>query len=144
VIYSLRNSSEYFLIEPQTGIIRLKQSLPASLNNITLMIEVVESEVNLINQTNLFISIVNDDRKCFDFNERNRCFLAKNQRIGSDICTIGKNSNAFIYKLLNQQKIMERLSVKRCSIMNRIHINIILPFLSEIEKINLLHYHHSM
>ena len=45
-IYSLRNYSEYFLIEPQTEIIRLKQSLPAMLNNITLMIEVVESEVD--------------------------------------------------------------------------------------------------
>ena len=102
--YSLRNASNSFLIEPQTGILRLKQSLPAMLTNITLSIEVLENEVNLSNQTNLFISIVNDDQNYFDFHERNRCFLEENQRIGSVICTIGKNSNAFIYEFLNQQE----------------------------------------
>lgn len=101
--YSLRNSSDYFLIESETGIIRLKQSLPSMLTNVTLTIEVMESDVNLTNQTNLVISIVNDDQNYFDFHQRNRCFLDENQPIGTVICTIGKNSNAFIYEFLNPQ-----------------------------------------
>ena len=101
--FSLRNSSDYFLIESETGIIRLKQSLPSVLTNVTLTIEVMESDVNLTNQTNLFISIVNDDQNYFDFHQRNRCFLDENQPIGTVICTIGKNSNAFIYEFLNPQ-----------------------------------------
>lgn len=103
MIYSLRNSSEYFHLEPETGILRLKQSLPSTLTNMTLMIEVTESDVNLTNRTNLFISIVNDDQNYFDFHQRNRCLLDENQPIGTVICTIGKDSNAFIYEFLNPQ-----------------------------------------
>jgi hypothetical protein len=101
--YSFSNSSEYFSIEPSTGIIRLKHSLPSIATNLTLMIEVFESGINLTNQTNLFISIINDDKNYFNFDNRKKCFLEENQLIGTNICSIGKNSNEFIYELINQK-----------------------------------------
>jgi len=53
--YYLINTSEYFLIDKQTGIIRLKNYLPSIIMNFTLNIEVYEDEINLTDQTNLFI-----------------------------------------------------------------------------------------
>jgi hypothetical protein len=67
------------------------------------MIEVFESGINLTNQTNLFISIINDDKNYFNFDNRKKCFLEENQLIGTNICSIGKNSNEFIYELINQK-----------------------------------------
>jgi len=101
--YSFPNSSEYFSIEPSTGIIRLKHSLPSIATNLTLMIEVFENGINLTNQTNLFISIINDDKNYFNFDNQKKCFLEENQLIGTNICSIGKNSNEFIYELINQK-----------------------------------------
>jgi hypothetical protein len=101
--YSFSNSSEYFSIEPSTGIIRLKHSLPSIATNLTLMIEVFENGINLTNQTTLFISIINDDKNYFNFDNRKKCFLEENQLIGTNICSIGKNSNEFIYELINQK-----------------------------------------
>jgi hypothetical protein len=100
--YSLLNSSDYFSIDQKTGIIRLKKSLPSIITNFTLNIQVLENEINLTNQTNLFISIVNDDNNYFHLENRNDCFIDENQIIGTKICTIGKNSNDFIYQLINQ------------------------------------------
>ena len=101
--YHLRNSSEYFTIEPFTGIIRLKKSFPSLLTNFTLNIEVREEGINLTDQMNLFISIINDDQNYFNFENGKNCFLEENQMIGTKICSIGKNSNEFLYELLNQK-----------------------------------------
>ena len=99
------------------------------LNNITLMIEVVECEVNLTNQANSCISIVNDDQKCFDFNERNRWFYSRRKSTNWKCYLHNWKEFQCIHLLITQSiKIIERLSVEKCSIMNWIHINIILPF----------------
>jgi hypothetical protein len=99
--YYLINPPEYFSIDENTGIIRLKKSLPSTITNLTLTIKVLENEINLTNQTNLFIIILNDDKNYFNFEYRNDCFIEENQIIGTNICTIGKNSNDFIYELID-------------------------------------------
>jgi hypothetical protein len=101
--YSFLNSSEYFSIESSTGIIRLKHSLPSILTNLTLIIEVIENGINLTDQTNLLISIINDDQNYFNFDNQKKCFLEENQIFGTNICSIGKNSNEFIYELINEK-----------------------------------------
>lgn len=100
--YYLINPSDYFSIDEQTGIIRLKQSLPSLITNFTLNIKVFESGINLTDETILFISIINDDNNYFNLEYRNKCFIDENQIIGTTICTIGKNSEDFIYELINQ------------------------------------------
>jgi hypothetical protein len=100
--YYLINSSDYFSIDEKTGIIRVKKSLPSIITNFTLNIKVFENGINLTDQTNLLISIINDDNNYFNLDYRNNCFLDENQIIGTRICTIGKNSNDFIYELIDQ------------------------------------------
>jgi len=100
--YYLINSSDYFTIEEKTGIIRLKKSLSSIERNFTLNIEVIEDGINLTNQTNIFISIINDDNVYFNLDNRKNCFIEENQSIGTKICTIGRNSNDFIYELIDK------------------------------------------
>jgi len=54
--YYLINSSDYFTINEQTGIIRLKKLLPSFLTNFTLNIKVFENGINLTNQTKLYLN----------------------------------------------------------------------------------------
>jgi hypothetical protein len=100
--YYLLNSSDYFSIDEKTGIIRLKRSIPSTLMNITLNIEVLEDGINLTDRTDLVFSIINDDKNYFNFENTNECFIEENQPIGTRICTIGKNSEDFIYELIDK------------------------------------------
>ncbi|CAF1536813.1 unnamed protein product, partial [Rotaria sordida] len=53
IIYDLINSSDYFFINQQTGIIRLKKYLPSTIMNFTLTIKAFENDINLTDYTNL-------------------------------------------------------------------------------------------
>ncbi|UJR27505.1 hypothetical protein I4U23_008789 [Adineta vaga] len=99
--YSLKNASNYFQIDEHTGMIRLKTSLPSMLMNLTVHVEVFEDEINLTDSTNVFISIINDDNIYFNFENQDKCFLDENQNIGTIICTIGRNSDEFLYELID-------------------------------------------
>ena len=105
--YYLINSSDYFSIDEKTGIIRLKKSLSSMIRNFTLGIEVIEDGINLTNQTNIFISIINDDNVYFNLENRKDCFMDENQSIGTMICTIGRNSQDFIYELIDKMNDFE-------------------------------------
>ena len=97
--YYLMKSSEYFSIDQQTGIIRLKTFLPSILKNFTLNIRVIEDQINLTDDTNLFIRINNDNNNYFHLEN---CSLEENQNIGTKICTIGIKSNDLIYQLIDR------------------------------------------
>ncbi|CAF5103763.1 unnamed protein product, partial [Rotaria magnacalcarata] len=72
--------------------------------NYTLTVQVFEADINLTDYTNIFISIVNDDNMYFNLNEKNNCFLEENKIINSEVCTIGFDSNDFIYELIDPMK----------------------------------------
>ncbi|CAF3768749.1 unnamed protein product [Rotaria sordida] len=103
ITYDLINSSDYFFINQQTGIIRLKKYLPSTIINFTLVIKAFENGINLTDYTNLFITITNDDNIYFniDNNNNKNCFIEENKIINTSICTIGFNSNDFIYELID-------------------------------------------
>ncbi|CAF4108301.1 unnamed protein product, partial [Rotaria sordida] len=102
ITYDLINSSDYFFINQQTGIIRLKKYLSSTITNFTLIIKAFENDINLTDYTNLFITIINDDNMYFNINNNNNnCFIEENKIIDTNICTIGFNSNDFIYKLID-------------------------------------------
>ncbi|CAF1579479.1 unnamed protein product, partial [Adineta steineri] len=105
--YYLLNSADYFSIDKYTGIIRLKQSLSSMITNFTLNIQVFEDGVNLTDQMNLFISIINDDNVYFDLENQKKCFINENENIGTRICTIGRNSNDFIYELIDKMNFFQ-------------------------------------
>ncbi|CAF3595684.1 unnamed protein product [Adineta steineri] len=105
--YYLLNSTDYFSIDKYTGIIRLKQSLSSMITNFTLNIQVFEDGVNLTDQMNLFISIINDDNVYFDLENQKKCFINENENIGTRICTIGRNSNDFIYELIDKMNFFQ-------------------------------------
>ncbi|CAF3290402.1 unnamed protein product [Rotaria socialis] len=102
--YELINASDYFYINQHTGIIRLKTYLSSIIMNYTLTVKVFEADINLTDYTNIFISIVNDDNMYFNLNEKNNCFLEENKIINSEVCTIGFDSNDFIYELIDPVK----------------------------------------
>ncbi|CAF1436676.1 unnamed protein product, partial [Adineta ricciae] len=100
--YSLQNSTEFFTIDEQTGIIRLRTSLPTTMSNITVNVEVFEDGINLTDSTNVFISIINDDNNYFNLENRDNCILDENKPIGTIVCTIGKSSDEFVYELIDR------------------------------------------
>jgi protocadherin Fat 1/2/3 len=99
--YALMTPSDYVSIDEHTGTIRLKTSLISVTTNFSLDVQVKEQGINLTDQTTLLISIINDDEQVYFNSDENRsCAFNENQSIGTSICTIGKNTNDFIYELV--------------------------------------------
>ena len=88
----------------------MNESIPSMLSNYTLIIEALEEGINLIDRTNVFISIINDDYVYFKLENRNQCFINENQPNGTRICTLGKYSNEFLYHLFDPTNLFDILS----------------------------------
>jgi hypothetical protein len=110
ISYYLINSTSMFSIEKFTGNIRLNEFIPLTIKNMTLIIEAFEDGINLTDRTYVFISIINDDYMYFKLENRNQCFLEENKPNGTRICTIGKDSNEFSYRLIDPMDLFDVLA----------------------------------
>ncbi|CAF4189894.1 unnamed protein product, partial [Rotaria sordida] len=110
ISYYLINSSSIFSIDKYTGNIYLNEYIPSIITNFTLIIEAIEDGINLIDRTNVFISIINDDYIFFKLENLNQCFIDENKLNGTNICTIGKDSIDFIYYLIDPMNLFDVLS----------------------------------
>lgn len=110
ISYYLKNSSSIFSIDKYTGNIRSNDYIPSTMANITLSIEAVEDGINLTDRTNVLLTIINDDYIYFNLENRNRCFIDENQRNGTIICSVGKESVDFMYSLIDPMNFFDVLS----------------------------------
>ncbi|CAF5176711.1 unnamed protein product, partial [Rotaria magnacalcarata] len=101
ISYYLMSSSFMFSIDKHTGDIRLNEYIPSAMASVTLTIQAREDGIDLVDRTDVFITIINDDYIYFTLENRNRCFIDENQPNGTKVCTIGKDSIDFIYDLMD-------------------------------------------
>lgn len=78
--------------------------VPLKTKNLALSIE------ELVDQTNVSISMMNDDSNYFNFDNLHRCLIDENQPNGTKICTIGTNSMDVIYQLIDPMDLFDILS----------------------------------